>query len=64
MKFKVKKSPRIGDKRVVIKFAWFPVLAKGPEGEMYHIWLHKYHETQTFTYRGRWVPYGTDNWIS
>lgn len=43
MKFKLKWSPKPGDIRVFVKFAWWPVTVMGPGG-FYHIWLRKYRQ--------------------
>ena len=42
MKWKIERSPKVGDQRYVKKFAWTPVFAYDEQGNSWTVWLENY----------------------
>ena len=57
MRFKVKPEANIGDKKTVIRFAWFPVRI-----EDNIVWLEKYKATYIYTYDRVYSSYWWEKW--
>lgn len=53
MKWRLKPSPKIGDRKVVVRFAWLPVELFGyPK---FKVWLQRYIEVYEYRYMGQIV---------
>ena len=77
MKWEIKEKiiPEVGDRRVVRKFAWLPVIAINTcDEKLYRIWLQSYDQIQQYVWNYkynafsdsdvkwyRWVK--IDNWF-
>jgi hypothetical protein len=57
MRFKVKPKPNIGDRKTVIKFAWFPTRV-----EDNIIWLEKYKAMYYYKYDSFWNYFYWKKW--